>query len=246
MSLQTVLIIIGCIVVALIYVATRVTSRKSIAKDKASFDETVEEVEFVSGSEEDSLAYESQMQSQLDLELSEDPQLGLFESFEGDSQSLLDPEDLIDEGKVIETLPQADLEILKLFLKPRLGEVFQGMDILRTLNHVGMEFGEMGIFHKTIENDNKSVETLFSAANMFEPGSFDLKKIESENCRGLVFFMELPTAVDDGIALETLVTTTERVAKLLDGVIYKTPDELLDTDFLDALRLKTNFIIDND
>ena len=120
------------------------------------------------------------------------------------------------------------------------------MDILRTLNHVGMAFGEMGIFHKTIENDSSSVETLFSAANMFEPGSFNLQKIESEICRGLVFFMELPTAVDDGIALETLVTTTERVAKLLDGVIYKTPSELLDTDFLDALRLKTNFIIDND
>ena len=58
--------------------------------------------------------------------------------------------------------------------------------------------------------------------------------------------MELPTVIDDGVALETLLTTTERLAKLLDGLVYKTPEELMDTDFLDALRLKTNFIIDND
>ena len=115
MSLQTVLIIIGCIVITLIYVATKVTTRKSIAKNKASFGETIEEAEFVSDSEEDSLAYENQMQSQLDLKLSEDPQLGLFESFESNSQSLLEREDLIDPDKVIETLPQAELEILKLF-----------------------------------------------------------------------------------------------------------------------------------
>ena len=58
--------------------------------------------------------------------------------------------------------------------------------------------------------------------------------------------MEIPTIIDDGVALETLLTTAERVAKLLGGMVYKTPIDLMDDDFLDALRLKTNFIIDND
>ena len=52
--------------------------------------------------------------------------------------------------------------------------------------------------------------------------------------------------IDDGVALETFLTTTEQVAKILAGAVYKTPKELMDDDFLDALRLKTNFIIDND
>ena len=103
----------------------------------------------------------------------------------------------------------------------------------------------MGIFHKEVEGDDKIVETLFSAANMFEPGSFNLQQIETEKCLGLVFFMKLPTRIDDGVALETLLTTTGRVAKLLHGDLYKTPEETLDDDFLDALRLKTNFIVDN-
>ncbi len=246
MSLQTVLIIIGSIVIALIYIATRLTFRASMDKNKASFSKTVEEREFVGSSEGDILTDERHIQSQLDLELSEDPQLGLFESSESNSQCLSEPVDLTEENETIETFPQDGPEILKVFLKPREGGVFQGMDILRSLNHVGMVFGEMDIFHKTIDDGGKSVKTLFRAANMFEPGSFNLQKIEAENCRGLVFFMELPTVIDDGVALETLLTTTERLAKLLDGLVYKTPEELMDTDFLDALRLKTNFIIDND
>ena len=147
---------------------------------------------------------------------------------------------------MIETLPFDDSQILKVFLRPKEEEIFRGMDILRSLNHVGMTFGEMGIFHKVVESDSGIVETLFSAANMYEPGSFNLQKIEAERCKGLVFFMELPTMIDDGVALETFLTTTEQVAKILDGTVYKTPKELMDDDFLDALRLKTNFIIDND
>ena len=246
MSLQTVLIIIGCIVIALVYVATRVTTRKSIDKNRPPFVENAEDQEFFGDSHEETLLNEGHIRSQLDLDLSEDPQLGLFESTDGASQYVSESEDLTDKNEVIETPSQDDTKILKVFLKPKEEELFLGMDILRSLNHVGMTFGEMGIFHKIVENDSGTLETLFSAANMFEPGSFNLQMIETEQCRGLVFFMEIPTIIDDGVALETLLTTTDRVAKLLGGMLYKTPNDFMDDDFLDALRLKTNFIIDND
>ena len=246
MSLQTVLIIIGCIVIGLVYVATRVATRKSIDKNKVPFVQTPEDKEVFGDSHEEALLNEGHIQSQLDLELSEDAQLGLFDSADGAPQSLSESEELIDKNEVLETLPLDDPQILKVFLRPKEEEIFRGMDILRSLNHVGMTFGEMGIFHKVVENDSGIVETLFSAANMYEPGSFNLQKIEAERCRGLVFFMELPTMIDDGVALETFLTATEQVAKVLEGAIYKNPKELLDDDFLDALRLKTNFIIDND
>lgn len=246
MSLQTVLLIIGCIVIALIYVATRVAARKSLNKDKASFGEPVEDKESIKDTDGEALFDERQLQSQLDLKLSEDPQLGLFESTDDDFQHPPESEDLIEKDEESEAFPLDGPEILKIFLKPVAGEIFQGMDILRSLNHVGMTFGEMGIFHKIIESDRDVMQTLFSAANMFEPGSFNLQKIEAEHYKGLVFFMALPTIIDDGVALETLITTMERVAKLLGGAVYKTPDELIDDDFIDALRLKTNFIIEND
>ena len=246
MSLQTVLIIIGCIVIGLVYVATRVATRKSIDKNKVSLVQTPEDKELFGDSHEEALLNEGHIQAQLDLELSEDPQLGLFDSADGAPQYLSESEELIDKDEMIETLPLDDSQILKVFLRPEEEEIFRGMDILRSLNHVGMTFGEMGIFHKVVEDDSGVVETLFSAANMYEPGSFNLQKIEAERCRGLVFFMELPTMIDDGVALETFLTTTEQVAKILDGTVYKTPKELMDDDFLDALRLKTNFIIDNE
>lgn len=245
MSLQTVLIIIGCIVIACIYVASRVATQNSSPKNKAFFGKdfkgTEADLEITLLASSDDV----QLESQLDLELSEDPQLGLFEAPEERSNLILEDGQVMSLTDAIETSEQNKEEILQLFLKPSDGEIFQGMDILRSLNHVGMVFGSMGIFHKEVEGDNEIVEILFSAANMFEPGSFNLQQIETERCRGLVFFMKLPSSIDDGVALETLLTTTGQVAKLLHGNLYKTPEETLDDDFLDALRLKTNFIVDN-
>ena len=151
MSLQTVLIIIGCIVIGLIYVATRVATRKSIEKNKASFVQTAEDQEIFGDSHKEALLNEGHIQSQLDLELSEDPQLGLFESTDDTPQYLSESEELIDKNEAIETSPLDDPEILKVFLRPKEEEIFRGMDILRSLNHVGMTFGEIGIYHKVVE-----------------------------------------------------------------------------------------------
>ena len=117
MSLQTVLIIIGCIVIGLVYVATRVATRKSIDKNKVHLSSKLLKIKrFLVTLMKIALLNEGHIQSQLDLELSEDPQLGLFESADGAPQYLSESEELIDKDEVIETLPLDDSEILKVFL----------------------------------------------------------------------------------------------------------------------------------
>ena len=63
MSLQTVLIIIGCIVIGLVYVATRVATRKSIDKNKVPFVQTPEDKEVFGDSHEEALLNEGHIQS---------------------------------------------------------------------------------------------------------------------------------------------------------------------------------------
>ena len=244
MSLQIVLIIIGCGVVTGVYFSTRLGAKREsdqatknhIPREITNYDESNINFEF------HDVENQGLEQSQLDLDLIEEQQLGLFETFNPASQEIVEASP--NENDNEEGFPDSNL--LKIYMKPTKDAVFEGPDLLRALNHVGMSYGLMNIFHKNLEGDNGELKILFSAANMFEPGFFDLQAIEAEKCKGLVFFMNIPAMIDDGLALENFLDAIEQVAKTLHGDLYKTPDLELDDDYLDALRLKTNFIIENE
>ena len=246
MSLQIVLIIVGFIVVISIYISAKTSAKRNtgLPPEKTPPNDNDYQVDAIP-EEESSLPTEIRDDySQLDLPISaEEKQLGLFESIQKISQ------DFAEEIKISEKelgKEEENQNLVKIYIKPAKGEIFKGPDVLRALNHVGMSYGLMNIFHKEIELDEKKKHTLFSAADMFEPGTFDLQTIEAERSEGLVFFMHMPTVLDDGIALEKFLSAVKQVSNTLRGQLYKNPNDILDNDYLDALRLKTNFIIENE
>ena len=133
-------------------------------------------------------------------------------------------------------LKAGDSGVLRLYVRARKGQQFTGTGLVKALNGVGMQFGEMSIFHHFGAGDLKCEVPVFSAANMFEPGTFDLSKIEAFRTSGVALFMQLPGPLDGPVAFELLLNTAQRLATLSGGDLFTEPRTLLDSGGIARLR----------
>ena len=101
-------------------------------------------------------------------------------------------------------------------------------EIVKHLNAVGMRHGEMSIFHLYEESTNNTETVLFSAANMYEPGTFDLNLMDSFETKGIVFFMQIGALRDNETILTQLLETARSFSSSIDGSLNAKPGILLD------------------
>ena len=118
--------------------------------------------------------------------------------------------------------------LISLYVRAHEGKEFSGTTLVKALNSVGMRFGEMAIFHHFGAGELKCRTPVFSAANMFEPGTFDLRKIEAFRTAGVALFLQLPGPLDGPVAFELLLNTAQRLTELTGGELYVDPKNLLD------------------
>jgi len=117
------------------------------------------------------------------------------------------------EAEVETDSPQAPAsEVLILYVLLPEGEEINGSLLLPSLLTLGFKYGEMNIFHRFQDNAG-SGEVLFSLANMFNPGTFDLEAMDKMNTRGLSLFMTLP---GPGEALQNFNLMHSAAKKLAD------------------------------
>ena len=121
----------------------------------------------------------------------------------------------------------ADSGLLTLYIRARDGREFIGTDLVSALNAVGMTHGEMDIFHHFGSGELRCDHSIFQAANMFEPGTFELAKIEAFRTTGVALFMQLPAPLDGSVAFELLLNSAQRLSELLDGQVYAAPNKPL-------------------
>jgi cell division protein ZipA len=108
--------------------------------------------------------------------------------------------------------------IVTLFVSARPGEMIAGSDVVVAAEKAGMQFGDMGIFHRLVSG--KAAEgPVFSMANMVKPGSFDMSKLETLQTPGVTLFMTLPGPLPALDAWEMLLPTAQRLAELLDATV---------------------------
>jgi len=93
---------------------------------------------------------------------------------------------------------------------------FRGPVLLGALAAAKLEFGDMQIFHRTELVDGRE-KVLFSAANIREPGTFDLSAMDDFTTEGLALFMQVPCAVDAGRAFDAMIESARILADSLDG-----------------------------
>lgn len=100
--------------------------------------------------------------------------------------------------------------------------VVQGAVLLQLMTELGLKFGELGIFHRH-ETTAGTGPVIFSLANMFNPGTFDLDNIENFETEGVVLFLTLPVKYDPQQAFNMMHNAASKLAaeipqgQVLDG-----------------------------
>lgn len=128
-----------------------------------------------------------------------------------------------EDGKPLATKPAAGMRpeqpierIVTLFVAAPAQADFHGPDLVVAAEKAGLDFGDLGIFHRLLSGKPEA-GPVFSMANMVKPGSFDMTQIESLRTPGVSFFMTLPGPMSALDAWEAMLPTAQRLAELLDG-----------------------------
>ncbi|WP_449428625.1 cell division protein ZipA [Rhodanobacter umsongensis] len=108
--------------------------------------------------------------------------------------------------------------IVTLFVVAREGGHFNGPDLVVAAEKAGLEFGDMGIYHRLVDG-KRELGPIFSVANMLKPGSFDLGRLDTLRTPGVSFFMTLPAPLPALDAWDAMLPTAQRLAELLDGLV---------------------------
>jgi cell division protein ZipA len=107
-------------------------------------------------------------------------------------------------------------EILVVNIMAPSGTAISGASLRHAFNTQGLKFGEMGIFHRHLNNDGDA-GVVFSIANIVEPGSFDFADMENMQTPGISLFLSLPTVCSAVDAYSDLVDTARAIASEVGG-----------------------------
>jgi cell division protein ZipA len=113
--------------------------------------------------------------------------------------------------------PQGDApqKIVTLRLVARDGGTFRGDELILSMRGIGLRHGKFGIFHRL--DGNEENRTIFSAASLVEPGSFDLANIKEQEIPGISLFLVLPGPVDGVEAFDLMMEAARSLAQSLDA-----------------------------
>jgi cell division protein ZipA len=112
-------------------------------------------------------------------------------------------------------LPEIPQKIVTLRLVARQKAAFQGDELILSLRGIGLRHGKFGIFHRYDGNDE--TRTIFSAASLVEPGSFDLANIKDQEIPGISLFLVLPCPIDSVEAFDLMMSAARALSQSLDG-----------------------------
>lgn len=199
---------------------SRMSSPKSDVHEKHEDDESIEQMSMDLGSDEvmsDSLpsmrvSNDEKVeveQTELKFDENNDPAPENEQVQDHDAQT---------EQRATEDFEKVPEEVIALHVK---GPV-QGAVLLQMMTELGCKFGELGIFHR-YENTAGTGPMIFSVANMFNPGTFDLDNMENFETEGVAFFMALPMKFDGQQAFNMMLNAAKKLAteipqgQVLDG-----------------------------
>jgi len=107
-----------------------------------------------------------------------------------------------------------------------------GTDLLAALERHGLGYGRYKVFHRK----HADGRTLFCAASLVEPGTFDLTRMPEEEFRGLTLFAVLPGPGDALDTVDTLIGTAMDLADTLQGGVQDSSGAPLSAQRAAALR----------
>ena len=106
-------------------------------------------------------------------------------------------------------------KIVTLRIVGRNKKPFHGDELILSMRGIGLRHGKFGIFHRY--DGNNENRTIFSAASLVEPGSFDLANIKEQQIPGISLFLVLPGPVDGVEAFDLMMAAARALARTMDG-----------------------------
>ena len=94
------------------------------------------------------------------------------------------------------------------------GRLIRGEELLNFFETQALHYGEMGIFHKYVDDDFKS-SSIFRVVNMLNPGTFDLKEMNEFTTFGVSFFLSLPSCMNNFDAFEYMLVVAKSLQESL-------------------------------
>ena len=107
-----------------------------------------------------------------------------------------------------------------------------GADLKAALEQHAMSFGRYKVFHR-MHGDGR---TLFCAASLVEPGTFDVARMANELYRGVTLFAVLPGPADALQTIDALIVTAGDLAATLQGQVQDAQGAPMTLERADALR----------
>ncbi|GAC14645.1 cell division protein ZipA [Aliiglaciecola lipolytica] len=142
-----------------------------------------------------------------------------FDEPEAEAQTTVKP--ATNSDHVEENVQQQEQQVLVINVKANDDNPIQGAALLPMLLTLGFKFGDQDIFHRHVNSNGKG-PVLFSLANMFKPGVFDIDNLENFNTLGVSLFMMLPIEGDPHQVFNMMHNAARKIAdefsaQVLDG-----------------------------
>ena len=109
-------------------------------------------------------------------------------------------------------------EVLVLNVRAKDEAPIAGAALLPMLLTLGFKFGDQDIFHRHV-NANGKGPVLFSLANMFKPGVFDIDSLENFTTQGVSLFMILPIEGDPHQVFNMMHNAARKLADEFDAQV---------------------------
>ncbi len=118
-----------------------------------------------------------------------------------------------------EQQPEQPQEVLVLNVKSADDNPIPGSALLPMLLTLGFKFGDQDIFHRHVNSNGKG-PVLFSLANMFKPGNFDIDNLENFTTGGISLFMILPIEGEPHQVFNMMHNAARKIADEFSAQIY--------------------------
>ncbi len=113
---------------------------------------------------------------------------------------------------------QGEEKIVALSVMAAAGSPWQGSALDDTLRSLGLQLNDQRVFRRGLDTPDGST-SLYTVANIIEPGTFDPDQLDTQTTPGVVFIMQLPGPFDGLATFEQMLSTAQKLAGHLGGQV---------------------------